>query len=209
MIIPQKDDTHPGEKLKEELLNCDLDRQSASSLTIASNGNSTIGNTPSRCRHRILCVDDDVMGTQIRGELLEELGYSVVLYNSPSAALNCDLSVFDLGVLDFAMPQLNGRDLLLRMRAAGARFPLILLTGNSNSLCHDDRVLFAECIDKGEPIQRLLDSIARLLDPNQLSDYGVWHYGESSSLPEFNGQARQLKNLSSDPTRNSRSRHAE
>jgi FixJ family two-component response regulator len=83
------------------------------------------------------------------------------------------LSTFDLGVLDFEMPRLNGRELLLRMRAAGARFPVILLTGCSDFLCHEDRVLFTEYIDKGEPIARLLDSIAKLLDPNQLPDYGA------------------------------------
>lgn len=123
--------------------------------------------------HRILFVDDDPAGLQIRGELFEELGYSVMLCDSPWAALRCDLSTFDLGVLDFHMPGLDGRELLLRMRARGARFPIILLTGYLNFLKHEDRVLFARCIDKGEPIQHLSDCIAELLDPNQLPDYGT------------------------------------
>jgi CheY-like chemotaxis protein len=174
--------------MKEELLNRDLDQKSASSLTITANDNSTIGIASSRCRYRILCVDDDVIGTQIRGEFFEALGYSVVLYNSPLAALSCDLSTIDLGVFDFEMPELNGRELLLRMRAAGARFPIILLTGHCVSLSHEDRVLFTQCIDKGGPIQRLLNSITKLLDPNQLPDYGAWQYGDSGSLPKLNGR---------------------
>ena len=123
--------------------------------------------------HHILFVDDDTVGLRVRGELFEELGNSVVLCDSPAAALKCDLSTFDLGVLDFHMPGLNGRELLLHMRAAGARFPIILLTGYLGALEREDRVLFARCIDKGEPIQRLLDCIAELLDPNQLPDYGT------------------------------------
>lgn len=129
-------------------------------------------NFPPRDSYQIICVDDDAIGLQCRGELFEELGYSVVLYNSPFAALNHDLSSFDLGVFDFHMPGLNGRELLLRMRAAGARFPIILLTGYLGSLCREDRVLFTRCFDKGEPVQHLLDAVERLLDPNQLPDYG-------------------------------------
>ena len=137
-------------------------------------GESLIGrNGWSCCGHHILFVDDDALGLRVRGELFEELGNSVVLCDSPAAALSCDLSKVDLGVVDFHMPGLNGRELLLRMRAAGARFPIILLTGDIDALDRDNRVLFARCIDKGEPIQRLLECITELLDPNQLPDYGT------------------------------------
>jgi DNA-binding LytR/AlgR family response regulator len=67
--------------------------------------------SPAQIRqHRILCVDDDIVGTTL-------------------ATLPCDLSMFDLAVLDFQMPGLNGRELFLRMRALGARVPIVLLTG--------------------------------------------------------------------------------
>ncbi|WP_263367874.1 response regulator [Edaphobacter bradus] len=124
-------------------------------------------------KHRILCVDDEIAGTRIRGQILEEHGYSVALYHYPLAVLQCDLSLFDLAVLDFQMPGLSGRDLLLRMRALGARFPVVLLTGAVDALSCEDRVLFARCIDKGRPIQHLLETIAEFLDPNQTPDYGT------------------------------------
>jgi CheY-like chemotaxis protein len=47
---------------------------------------------------------DEIIGTRIRGEILKEHGYSVALYNCPLAVLRCDLSIFDLAVLDFQMP---------------------------------------------------------------------------------------------------------
>ena len=117
-------------------------------------------------KHRILCVDDEIRGTRMRGEILRERGYSVVLYHCPLAVLDCDLSLFDLAILDFEMPGLNGRELFLRMRALGARFPIVLLSGCLEALSHEDLRLFARCIDKGMPIHCLLNTIAEVLETN-------------------------------------------
>jgi CheY-like chemotaxis protein len=108
----------------------------------------------------------------MRAEILEESGYSVVVFHSPLEATRCDLSTFSLAILDFEMPGLNGRELFLRIRAKGARFPIVLLTGYLAGLSHEDCVLFARCIDKSMPIDYLLDTIAEFLNPNQGSDYG-------------------------------------
>lgn len=124
-------------------------------------------------KHCILCVDDDVLGTTMRAEILREHGYSVVVYHSPLAVTCCDLSIFNLAILDFQMPGLNGRELFLRIRAMGARFPIVLVTGCLESLSHEDRALFARCIEKATPIHYLLDTIAEFLDPNQVPDYGL------------------------------------
>jgi CheY-like chemotaxis protein len=123
-------------------------------------------------KRRILCVDDEIVGTALRAEILREQGYSVVIYHSPLAVLRSDLSIFDLAIVDFEMPELSGRELLLRMRALGARFPIVLLTGRLNALSHEDLVLFSRYIDKGMPTHHLLDTIAEFLNPNQVPDYG-------------------------------------
>lgn len=70
------------------------------------------------------------------------------------------------------MPGLNGRELFLRMRALGAKFPILLLTGCLESLSNEDRVLFTRCLDKGTPIERLLDTLSNFLDPNEIPDWG-------------------------------------
>jgi CheY-like chemotaxis protein len=124
-------------------------------------------------KRRILCVDDEIIGTKILGEILKKQGYEVVLCHCPFAALRCDFSIFELAILDFQMPGLNGRELLLRLRALGARFPVVLLTGCLAALSHEDRVLFARCFDKSMPIQCLLETIAEFLDPSQPPDYGT------------------------------------
>jgi CheY-like chemotaxis protein len=98
--------------------------------------------------------------------------YSVVVFHTPLEATRCDLSMFNLAILDFEMPWLNGRELLLRMRALGARFPIVLLTGRLATLSHGDRILFSRCIEKDMPMDLLLDTITNFLDPNQGPDYG-------------------------------------
>jgi DNA-binding response OmpR family regulator len=108
----------------------------------------------------------------MRVEILKEHGFSVVVFHSPLEVTRCDLSTFNLAILDFEMQGLNGRELLLRIRAMGARFPIVLLTGRLAGLSHEDCVLFARCIDKSMPIHYLLDTIAEFLDPNQGPDYG-------------------------------------
>jgi DNA-binding response OmpR family regulator len=108
----------------------------------------------------------------LRGKILELQGYAVVLVSCPRQALRCDLSTFDLAILDFDMPGMNGRDLFLRMRARHARFPILLLSGSASTLSLEDRVLFSQCLDKGGPVRHLLDIIAAFLDPNEIPDFG-------------------------------------
>jgi CheY-like chemotaxis protein len=66
-------------------------------------------------RKRILCADDNVPELTLLGKILELQGYSVVSLSCPIEALGWDLATFDLAILDFDMPGMNGRDLLLRM----------------------------------------------------------------------------------------------
>jgi CheY-like chemotaxis protein len=127
---------------------------------------------PSFAQKRILCVDDNVLELRLRGKILELQGYSVVSLSCPIEALRCDLSTFDLAILDFDMPGMNGRDLLLRMRALHARFPILLLSACASALGSEDCVLFSKCLDKGEPVRHLLDVIAAFLDPNEIPDLG-------------------------------------
>ena len=114
-------------------------------------------------RYCILCVDDDVSGLEARAALLEEEGYSVTAVCCPLRALEFDVTKFHLAVLDFSMPALNGFQLLLRLRAAHASFPIVLLSGMSPDVPNDMRRLFSSCLDKGEPTDLLLNTIRSFL----------------------------------------------
>ncbi len=122
---------------------------------------------------RVLCVDDDVLELALRGKILELQGYSVTLLSCPLQALRCDLSTFDLAILDFEMPGMNGRELLLRMRALHARFPILLFSAFASSLSPEESSLFSRCLDEGVPVRHLLDVIAIFLDPNEIPDFGA------------------------------------
>jgi CheY-like chemotaxis protein len=127
---------------------------------------------PSFAQKRILCVDDNVPELLLRGKILELQGYTVVLLSCPIQVLRYDLSTVDLAILDFDMPGMNGKDLLLRMRAIHARFPILLHSGSTHTVPAENRVLFSKCLDKGDPLRHLLDCIAGFLDPNEIPDFG-------------------------------------
>jgi CheY-like chemotaxis protein len=114
-------------------------------------------------KHRILCVDDDLLGLEVQAALLEDEGYSVTAVSCPLMALEYDVSNFHLAILDFDMPALNGFQLLLRLRAAHASFPIVLHSGMSRDLPNDMRTVFSSCHDKGEPIHLLLNTIRSYL----------------------------------------------
>ncbi len=79
---------------------------------------------------RILCVDDDTVGLYLRGAILERHGFMVALDSSPMQALRRDLLGFDLAIVDYDMPGLNGVELFFAMRAMHVAYPIILLSGN-------------------------------------------------------------------------------
>jgi CheY-like chemotaxis protein len=114
-------------------------------------------------RYCILCVDDDVSCLEARAALLEEEGYSVTAVSCPLRALEFDVTKFHLAVLDFAMPAMNGFQLLLRLRAAHASFPIVLLSGMSRDVPDNIRRVFSSCLNKGEPIPILLNTIRSFL----------------------------------------------
>ena len=140
-------------------------------------------------KYRILCVDDDLIGLEARATLLEQEGYAVTAVSCPLMALGYDVSQFHLAILDFSMPALNGFQLTLRLRAACASFPIVLLSGMSRDLPNDMRIVFSSCLDKGEPTDLLLSTVRSYLtsspDPPECpamgSDAGLLHRGYDSS----------------------------
>jgi CheY-like chemotaxis protein len=109
-------------------------------------------------RYCILCVDDDVSDLDARAALLEEEGHSVTAVSCPLRALELDVPKFHLAALDFAMPALNGFQISLRLHAAHASFPIVLLSRMSWDVPNDMRRVFSNCIDKGDPMHRLLNT---------------------------------------------------
>jgi CheY-like chemotaxis protein len=121
-------------------------------------------------RH-ILCVDDDLAELQLRRKLLEAEGYTVTVARSPSLALDLDTSRFALAILDFHMREMNGLQLLLRLRQRHAAYPVVLLSHRIANLSPDTTVLFSVCLEKSGPSRVLLDAIRVFLNPEALPDF--------------------------------------
>ncbi|CAN5628009.1 hypothetical protein BH10ACI4_BH10ACI4_07780 [soil metagenome] len=122
------------------------------------------------CLGHLLLVDDDRAGLYLRGHILEQAGYTVTLRCDPRHALECDMNSFDLAIVDFDMPGCDGRELLLRMRALKARFPILLLSGSVDTLPWETRVLFARCFAKPTCSQALLAAVTAFLEQSALPD---------------------------------------
>jgi CheY-like chemotaxis protein len=141
----------------------------------------------------ILCVDDDTVGLQVRGHVLRRQGYSVVLLNRPEMVFTHDLSTYQLAIVDFDMPGLNGLELLTHLRSHGATFPIVLLSGSMCSLSVDEMALFSACLEKGAPVQVLLHAVAACLPPREGPVNTIpWHdrWGLAAS-----GEAIQPRNI--------------
>jgi CheY-like chemotaxis protein len=78
----------------------------------------------------ILLVDDCRDGLLVRRALLEELGYSVQIAISAEEGLRLfRSSTFDVVVTDFRMPQMDGRELIERIRQLDPNARVIMVSG--------------------------------------------------------------------------------
>ena len=80
---------------------------------------------------RILLVDDDIDHLKLFTMILENRGYSLDTYSDPAAALlKFKPHYYDLLLLDYRMPKLNGLELYARMREIDPTAKALLLTAN-------------------------------------------------------------------------------
>ena len=80
---------------------------------------------------RILVVDDDVLVADVFKGLLKFLGHETVIMSSPLKAL--DLMArekFDLALVDFRMPEMNGIEFIQKAQEFINKDRLWLLTGD-------------------------------------------------------------------------------
>jgi DNA-binding NtrC family response regulator len=79
---------------------------------------------------RVLVVDDDAVSCEVLSEVLGEEGLTVVCETNPRKALaSVDKGSIDLAILDVRMPEMNGLELLQRLRERIPSLPVIIMTG--------------------------------------------------------------------------------
>lgn len=111
----------------------------------------------------ILCVDDELVGLQVRKILLERAGYRVLTApDGPSGLAIFSAEPVEAVVLDYSMPGMHGGEVAARMRQAKPQVPILLL-----SAYVDLSVEVTSVVDlymtKGEGAPVLLEKLGSLL----------------------------------------------
>jgi len=113
----------------------------------------------------ILLVDDDAAVRNALKFSLEMEGFSVRLYPTPEALLaETDLPNDGCLVIDYRMPEIDGLELVERLRNRGVTLPVLLISGRvTRSLRERASGLgIMEVLEK--PLSDLAGSIRRVLD---------------------------------------------
>ncbi len=119
----------------------------------------------------ILLVDDNPHGLIARRTVLEELGYRVRICESGAEALELFATQpVDLLITDFRMPNMDGIELITRIRQVRADLPIILLSGFVEPLGLTEQSTGADVVlskSAGE-VGFLVRSVRRLLNRQPL-----------------------------------------
>jgi CheY-like chemotaxis protein len=120
--------------------------------------------TESSCRGwRVLCVDDAEPALALRALILKTKGYAVTASNSALQAEETFKSGrFDLAVLDYEMPDMNGVQLAARLKTACPELKIILYTGASH-IVRSNVPFIDAMVDKSDGIEELLAAIEAFL----------------------------------------------
>ena len=112
---------------------------------------------------RVLCVDDAVTALALRARILKMNGYQVTAYSSPvQAAQMFDGREFDMAVLDYEMPAMNGSQLAEHLKTTHPELKIILYTGSGCEGKKDLRFIDV-IVDKSEGVFALLAAMKMFL----------------------------------------------
>jgi CheY-like chemotaxis protein len=116
-------------------------------------------------KHLILCVDDELVGLQVRKLLLERAGYSVLAAENGRAGLEIFVAEpIEAVVLDYSMPGMHGAEVAAQMRQIKPSVPILLLSAYVG-LPVEVTSLVDLYMTKGEGAALLLTKLSSLLQP--------------------------------------------
>jgi CheY-like chemotaxis protein len=115
--------------------------------------------------HLVLCVDDELVGLQVRKLLLERAGYRVLTARDGLAGLEIlAAEKIEAVVLDYSMPGMHGGEVAARMRQIKPAVPILLLSAYVG-LPSEVTSLVDLYMTKGEGAPVLLTKLNSLLQP--------------------------------------------
>ena len=120
----------------------------------------------------LLIVDDEIQLLTMFRRVFEPRGYQVTTFSSGLLAWD-DFQkhgdLYDLAILDQRMPEMSGTSLAIEILNSRPDFPIILLSGFSDTITPDDaaRIGIRRFLSKPIPQAELADTIRKTLDETQ------------------------------------------
>ena len=117
-----------------------------------------------------MLVDDESDITATLSIALEDFGFEVDSYNNPLAALsNFKLNYYDLAILDIKMPEMNGFELLRKIRKEDENLRICFLTAMSELKDHmSDINELSPAYDESQVIRKPISNKDLLRDINRI-----------------------------------------
>jgi CheY-like chemotaxis protein len=113
-------------------------------------------------RRLVLCVDDEVVGLQVRKMILERAGYAVLTAPDGPASLKIFTEhPIEAVILDYAMPGMDGGEVAILMREKKPQVPILLLSAYI-ALPSDVTQHVDVYMTKGEGAPMLLEKLGSL-----------------------------------------------
>ena len=120
-------------------------------------------NEPPSHMSRILIVDDEELGAQARVAVLRSLGFDATMATSgPDALARTDIGSFDVIILDYDMPKMNGLEAARKLKELGSRAGLVMLSGRLDFPSSANR-LIDYFISKGAGVASLTSAVQKVL----------------------------------------------
>jgi CheY-like chemotaxis protein len=113
----------------------------------------------------VLCVDDELVGLQVRKILLERAGYRVLTASDGNAGLEIfAVEQIEAVVLDYSMPGMHGGEVAAKMRQIKPHIPILLLSAYVD-LSPEVISMVDLYMTKGEGAPVLLEKLESLFQP--------------------------------------------
>lgn len=81
---------------------------------------------------RALVIEDDSGFRSMVGEAFKDDGFALVAHDGETGLRMASELPFDIVVIDLGLPGISGTETIRRLRAAGHRFPILILTGRDD-----------------------------------------------------------------------------
>jgi CheY-like chemotaxis protein len=113
-------------------------------------------------KRSLLCIDDDQSVLECEKAFLETFGYTIVTASSALEGLKlAALHSFEVVIVDYSMPEMNGQEFAIAMRRLRPLAPIIMLSGEASVPEQALKVVDA-FVPKGYLASRLLPTIELL-----------------------------------------------